>query len=63
MSERIEYHELDPGLFYALSPDLPGMIVFGHSRDELDAKLPAAIQEWREVLADEPVTLVSGPAW
>jgi len=63
MTERIEYWELDGGLHCASSPDLFGFTLFASSRDELDAKLPDALADWREILAAEPMTLVDGPAW
>ena len=54
----------DAGLFYATSPDLPGLLVAEKTLDELERAIPAAIAELPRVfpfarahpLMDEPIS-------
>lgn len=39
------------GLLIALSDDLPGLVVHGHSLEEVERRLPTAINDIREAMA------------
>lgn len=42
---RIEYETRKSGLVVAYSNDLPGLLVTGRTREEVDERLPRAISE------------------
>jgi Domain of unknown function (DUF1902) len=46
------------GLLAAISPDLHGLVVHGHSHDELRERLPGAIRDMIEAEGDSVVDLV-----
>jgi hypothetical protein len=52
MEERIEIERIPSGLYVATSADLPGLFVVSSSEDDLWKRIPPAIAQLREAMAE-----------